>query len=123
MKLVELARFTVDVKAMEDFYRALLGTEPVAASDDMAIFMSGDTKVFIHKTYPPSAGELPPENHTAFAVEDVDAACKALAQKGLTIDVPPKDYYWGRSAYLRDPDGNLIEITAARRIPRDPDVV
>jgi len=27
--------------------------------------------------------------------------------------VSPKDYYWGRSAYLRDPDGHLVEITKA----------
>lgn len=73
--------------------------------------MSGETKIFIHKTYQPSEGELPPENHTAFAVENVDAMCNTLIQQGLTLEVPPKDYYWGRSAYLRDPDGHLIEIT------------
>lgn len=26
------------------------------------------------------------------------------------MDTMPKDYYWGRSAYLPDPDGQLIEI-------------
>jgi catechol 2,3-dioxygenase-like lactoylglutathione lyase family enzyme len=113
MKLVELAYFTENVQAMTDFYRALLGVEPVAQSDDMAIFLSGETKIFIHKKYPASEGELPPENHTAFAVDDVAATCASLTQVGLTLEVPPKDYYWGRSAYLRDPDGNLVEITKA----------
>jgi catechol 2,3-dioxygenase-like lactoylglutathione lyase family enzyme len=112
MKLVELAFFTGNVAHMSDYYRTLLGAEPVAASEDMAIFMSDETKIFIHKTYPPSEGELPPENHTAFAVEDIDETCATLVQQGLTLEVPPKDYYWGRSAYLRDPDGHLIEITA-----------
>ena len=112
MKLVELAHFTDDVAAMERFYRALLGAEAVAKSDDMAIFMNGETKIFIHEKYPASEGELPAENHNAFAVADVDAACDLLLKQGLTFEVPPKDYYWGRSAYLRDPDGNLIEITA-----------
>lgn len=111
MKLHELAYFTDNVKGMADFYRRLLGTEPVAQSDDMAIFMSGGTKIFIHRNYPPSEGDLPPNDHIAFAVEDVDATCAALTQQGLTLEIPPKDYYWGRSAYLRDPDGHQVEIT------------
>ena len=75
MKLHELAYFTDNVEGMSEFYRRLLGAEPVAQSDDMAIFMSGGTKIFIHRNYPSSEGDLPPNNHIAFAVEDVDAAC------------------------------------------------
>jgi catechol 2,3-dioxygenase-like lactoylglutathione lyase family enzyme len=115
MKLIELAYFTENVQAMADFYRTLFGAEPVAQSDDMAIFMFGETKIFIHKSYPPSEGDLPARDHVAFAVEDVDAACASLTQAGLTLEIPPKDYYWGRSAYLRDPDGHQIEITAAKK--------
>lgn len=116
MKLVELAYFTESVEAMTNFYRTLLGTEPVARSEGMAIFMCGETKILIHyksPVSPISAGELPPENHVAFAVEDVDDVCETLVKQGLTLEVPPKDYYWGRSAYLRNPDGSLVEITAA----------
>jgi len=113
MKLVELAYFTENVQALENFYRNLLGAEPVAKSDDMAIFMNGDVKIFIHRKYQPSEGKLPPENHTAFAVDDVDATCNVLMGQGLTLEVAPQDYYWGRSAYLRDPDGHMVEITKA----------
>lgn len=112
MELNELAYFTDDVAAMSAFYRRLLGSAPVAESPDMAIFMSGSTKIFIHKRYEAGPDDLPPENHVAFAVEDVDAACEALVAQGLTMEVAPADYYWARSAYLRDPDGHLIEITA-----------
>ena len=59
------------------------------------------------------AGDLPPENHVALGVPDVDAACEALQAQGLTVDLAPKDYSWGRSAYLRDPDGHLIELNQA----------
>lgn len=111
MKLIELAYFTPNVAEMSAFYQALLGKRPVAESSDMAIFMTGHTKIFIHRTYTPGSGDLPPENHIAFEVPDVDAACAALVQQGLSIEVPPKDYYWGRSAYLRDPDGHLLELT------------
>ena len=110
MKLVEIAHFTDDVGSMADFYRRLLAAEPVAQSAEMAIFLIGDTKLFIHKTYAPVDEDLPPEDHTAYAVSDVDGHCLALTEAGLQFERSPKDYYWGRSAYLRDPDGQLIEI-------------
>lgn len=113
MQLVEMAYFTNRVEEMSAFYRQLLGRDPVSASEDMAIFMSGSTKIFIHRSYLPGEGDLPPENHTAFAVADVDAACAVLQQAGLAVEVPPHDYYWGRSAYLRDPDQHLIELIQA----------
>jgi len=113
MKLVELAYFTENVEQMADFYRKLLDAEPVAKSDDMAIFMSGHTKIFIHRKYPASEGKLPPDNHIAFGVDDVDVTCETIIRQGLTLEIAPKDYYWGRSAYLRDPDGHMIEITKA----------
>ena len=61
--------------------------------------------------YKPEENDLPPENHHAFAVEDVDAACQKLKDQGLKIEVAPQNYYWGYSAYLRDPDGHLVELT------------
>jgi catechol 2,3-dioxygenase-like lactoylglutathione lyase family enzyme len=113
MKLTEIAFFSDDVKRMAAFYRRLLGTDPVAQSDGMAIFMMGQTKLFIHRNYTPEEGELPPESHFAFTVGDVDGACETLEGQGLTIELPPKTYYWGRSAYLRDPDGHMIELIEA----------
>lgn len=111
MKLVEVAFFTEDVAAMRHFYERLLSVEPVAASDSMAIFMLGHTKIFIHQTYQAGEADLPPENHLALAVPDVDSAAVSLAESGVVIEVEPQDYYWGRSAYLRDPDGQLIELS------------
>ena len=113
MKLIELAYFTENVQQMANFYRSLLGADPVARSDDMAIFMSGQTKIFIHRKYVSAEGELPADNHIAFAVDDVDSTCETFIQQGMTLEVPPKDYYWGRSAYLRDPDGHMVELIKA----------
>jgi len=110
MKLVELAFFTDKVSEMTAFYQRLLGTEAVAQTEDMAIFMVGHTKIFIHKNYTPGEGDLPADNHMAFEVEDIDSACEELVARGLTLEVPPADYYWGRSAYLRDPDGQMVEV-------------
>jgi catechol 2,3-dioxygenase-like lactoylglutathione lyase family enzyme len=110
MKLVELAFFTHDVAEMAAFYRQLLQAEPTYANEGMAIFMTGETKIFIHQLYVPSEGELPPTNHMAFSVPDLDAACHNLQHAGLQLEHAPREYYWGRSAYLRDPNGQQIEL-------------
>lgn len=120
MQLHEIAYFTEDVPGMQSFYERLLGSVPVAASDGMAIFMAGQTRLFIHRTYSPAEGELPPEAHIAFSVADVDGVCAQLQQAELAVELPPKDYYWGRSAYLRDPDGHLIELISAAGSRRTP---
>jgi len=112
-KLTEIARFTDNLPELTAFYRQLLGVEPAAQSEGMSIFMLGETKLFLHRTYSPKEGELPPENHLAFTVSDLDQACAGLTAAGLAIEIPPKDYYWGYSAYLRDPDGQLIELIQA----------
>lgn len=111
MQLVEIAYFTDDVSIMASFYSGLLGQSAEYQTGDMAIFRLGATKIFIHKTYSPAPGELPPENHIAFAVTDVDGASVALSALGYETEVAPRNYYWGRSAYLRNPDGHLIELT------------
>ena len=44
-------------------------------------------------------------------VADVDAAYAELVSSGATPAVPPTDRPWGqRTAYVRDPDGHLVEL-------------
>ncbi len=46
-----------------------------------------------------------------FKVDDCDAAYNDLCAAGAAPLVPPTDRAWGqRTAYVRDPDGHLIEI-------------
>jgi catechol 2,3-dioxygenase-like lactoylglutathione lyase family enzyme len=49
----------------------------------------------------------------AFGVADVDAAHDELVAQGFESEFGPADYDWGRAAYLRDPDGHLIELAPA----------
>lgn len=111
MRLAEIAFFPDQVPQMCDFYRNLPDVESVASSDKMTIFFLNDTKIFIHYRYLTQDGVLPPEDHHAFLVDNVDLACRRMVEEGLTVEIPPQGFYWGRSAYLRDPDGRQIEIT------------
>jgi lactoylglutathione lyase len=46
-----------------------------------------------------------------FKVDDCDAAYDELVSAGATAAVPPTDRPWGqRTAYVRDPDGHLVEL-------------
>lgn len=106
----EIAYFTSDVAAMAAFYTQLLGAPAITESDHMAIFQVGATELFIHAIYTPGADALPPENHVAFSVADSAATCARLAAQDWRVEQPPQTYYSGRSAYVRDPDGHLIEL-------------
>lgn len=49
-------------------------------------------------------------------VEDVDEAVAALQAIGAPLLLPPTDLPWGeRSAYVEDPDGNLVMLAAPAR--------
>jgi catechol 2,3-dioxygenase-like lactoylglutathione lyase family enzyme len=110
MELSELAFFTDNVSKMTEFYQKFLGKAPDYSSQTMTMFTLGGVTLLIHARYTPAAAELPPDNHFAFKVGDVDSVSRQLLEKGLSLEHPPRDYDWGRSAYLRDPDGQLIEL-------------
>jgi catechol 2,3-dioxygenase-like lactoylglutathione lyase family enzyme len=108
--LTELTYFTPRLAEMISFYQKVLETEPISQSEGMAIFQTGTMKLYLHARYEPSGDDLEPVDHLAVAAPDVDKACQALEQQGIAIKIAPKDYYWGRSAYLQDPDGHQVEV-------------
>lgn len=118
--IVEVALFTADVAGLASFYARSLGAEPAFQNEGMALFQVDGLQLLIHHRAPEEpayrvdADGPPNEDHIALAVPDVDAACAQLEEQGLTIAVPAQDFPWGRSAYLRDPDGRLIELAEKR---------
>lgn len=114
MKIVEVARFVEDVSRAAEFYRKLLGIELVHADPSIAIFKQDGVTYLIHERYFPGPDELPCEDHIAFGVPSVDESVQMLIQRRLGVAFPPRDYDWGRSAYLREPGGSLIEMTELR---------
>jgi catechol 2,3-dioxygenase-like lactoylglutathione lyase family enzyme len=113
MEFAEIARFTEDVESTAAFYESLPDAETVASGDGIQIMTIGGATVLVHETYDPEGGEVPPEDHVTFEVDDLDASVAELEDEGLDIAMEPREYEWGRSAYLRDPDGRLVELAEA----------
>lgn len=110
MRLSELAYFTDDVEGMTSFYERLLGVKPVHCGEGIAIFDVNSVRVLIHRNSQTGPDDVPCENHVAFAVPELDRAVRELEIRGLNVEFPPRQYDWGRSAYLRAPDSLLVEL-------------
>lgn len=111
-RLGEVARFTTRPQIVAEFYARLLDRSLPESPPEAFAIEVGDVKVVVH---PLDGGEAPPPgwpedvDHIAFEVEDLDAECRRLAGLGFEI-VGPSQFPWGRSAYLHDPDGRLVEL-------------
>jgi predicted enzyme related to lactoylglutathione lyase len=108
VRVAEIALFTEDVAGLTAFYERLLGRPPESRSDEHASFDLAGTTLFIHVGGGESPGGAPNADHVAFALDQDEAAERARA--GGAEVVGPQEFYWGRSAYLRDPDGRVIEL-------------
>ena len=107
-RISEVALFTDDVAGLTAFYERLLGRAPDSSSDSHASFDLGGTTLFLHVAGGESEGGAPNADHVAIAL-DQDEAAERARSAGAQV-VGPQDFYWGRSAYLRDPDGRVIEL-------------
>ena len=107
----EIALFTERRRATAAFYRDLVGAPPVAEWPGGALFAVGSSKLLVHERAAAMDDGPPNEDHFAISVDDLDEACAELVARGSAFLVEPRDYPWGRSAYLRDPDGRLVELS------------
>jgi catechol 2,3-dioxygenase-like lactoylglutathione lyase family enzyme len=101
--LAEIALFTPDVGATVAFYTHVLGREPTSIWPGGATFDLDGITLLIHVEGERPEGMPPNVDHVAFRVADLDNDAKRLGTEAA-------DYPWGRSAYLRDPDGRLVEL-------------
>ena len=102
------------------FYVDVLGLRLGHRFGDYAQLETGPTRLALYtrsamaKTLgialdPPASNA--PGFEVGFKVMDVDAAFAELIAQGAQAMVPPTDRFWGqRTAYVRDPDGHLIEL-------------
>jgi catechol 2,3-dioxygenase-like lactoylglutathione lyase family enzyme len=123
MELTQIRLIVSDFRAAFRFYRDVLGLEPQdpGATGPYAKFSfpSGAAAIALHDRAD-LAQALPELSATneggeraliVLKVDDVDATLAQLRQRGAHIEKDPSDR-WGRLrvAYLRDPEGNLIEL-------------
>lgn len=106
------------------FYADVLGLPLGHRSGPYAQFSTGATRISLYERDAMS-GTLgvdclrpPPRDapgfELGFKVDDVDAAYAELIEAGAEGVTPPRDRPWGqRTAYVRDPDGHLIELVHA----------
>jgi predicted enzyme related to lactoylglutathione lyase len=111
-RLVEVARFTKHPHANAEFYANLLGQKAPEAGGDMYHFEVDGVQLLVHEASDQTEPGWPDDvDHVAFAVDDLDTECERLKALGYTI-TGPTQFPWGRSAYLYDPDGRMVELTS-----------
>lgn len=110
-----------DLDRSLEFYTGTLGLTLGHRSGPYAQLATGRTRLALFRRDAMAAtlgwDELEPANPRAptfevgFKVDDVDAAYATLTGRGASGLVEPTDRPWGqRTAYLRDPDGYLVEL-------------
>jgi len=109
-----------DLDATLDFYVNVLGLTLAHRSGPFAQMATGSTRLafYTREAMAQTLGFqiLPPANSApafeiGFKVDDVDAAYRELVDQGVPPVTGPTDRPWGqRTAYVRDPDGYLIEL-------------
>lgn len=119
-KVSAISLFVDDLEAAKSFYREVFGV-PVVFEDESSVCVRFD-RLFVNLLHASAAGEqVEPaavagrESGSRFQlsiwVEDVDAVCSLLEQRGATLLTGPTDRPWGmRTATFVDPDGHSWEI-------------
>ena len=118
--------YVADVEASLEFYERALGQRRrfVHESGDYAELDTGDTALAL-ASHELAASNLPgvyrpgepravvPSFEVCFVTDDVQAAFDLAIEGGAAAVTPPHTKPWGQDvAYVRDPDGNLVELAS-----------
>ena len=110
-----------DLERSRAFYEQVLGLEPIPRPEfgiPGAWYGAGNVEVHLIST--PAGLDVgrspatlsPLANHTAFAIDDYGAALARLHARG--VEVLETHPGVGPQMWIRDPDGNVIELVAPR---------
>jgi lactoylglutathione lyase len=119
--LAAITLFAEDLPATKQFYLDVFELPLVFADDNSAVFKFGETLINLLDVS--AAPELIGPAHVGdrdgqrfvftLEVDDVDAKCRELEERGVELLNGPMDRPWGpRTASFRDPAGHVWEIGA-----------
>jgi lactoylglutathione lyase len=117
MKYLHTMVRVTDIDASLRFYCDALGLRELARQENprgrfTLVFLAapGDESAQVELTHnwdPENYGGGRNFGHMAYAVDDIYATCRRLAEHGVTILRPPRD---GHMAFVRSPDNISIEL-------------
>jgi catechol 2,3-dioxygenase-like lactoylglutathione lyase family enzyme len=123
MKINAIVLFIRNFEACEKFYREILGLKiksrdvgfisfELEGDQELALMsLDAASQMISKKAIQPSQKSVP-RTLLAIFVEDTDKSYEELKARGVEFVKPPTTQPWGqRTAYFRDPDGNLWEIS------------
>lgn len=112
--------FVEDIQTAKEFYQRVFGLPVFFEDDASAVFQFGSTLINLLKTtaapelIEPAAVASRDAGHRfvfTIGVDDVDAMCAQLLERGVKLLNGPMDRPWGiRTASFVDPGGHIWEI-------------
>ncbi|MFE6902670.1 VOC family protein [Streptomyces sp. NPDC057717] len=119
-KISAITLFVEDLEATKRFYRDVFRLPVTFENDNSAVFSFGNTIINLlqstaaHELIGPARVASPDAGsrlQLTLPVDDVDAMCKDLTARGVTLLNGPMDRPWGiRTASFCDPGGHIWEI-------------
>jgi catechol 2,3-dioxygenase-like lactoylglutathione lyase family enzyme len=116
MKIGMLMLGVTDMARSVAFYRDAVGLPVQFGSNAFTFLDAGGVTLVLqaHETLPPPDDGVRTE--VVFPVEDIDAAYRALHDRGVAFRIEPRIVTSDRlAADFRDPDGHVLSIFGPRR--------
>lgn len=103
----DVMEFKVNMEALKDGY-----AEFAAGDMRLALFRRSEMAEMIGSEHKPTHAECQDQFVLIFTVTDLEEVCQQLKHQGIKFTKEPlsNPYYSIKTAYLRDPDDNLIGL-------------